>query len=62
MSTVTVVNREPFRELAGIMYSRLVKFLLVTWVPCVGVLIFAGVPYVPKLKEVVLILDPGFIM
>lgn len=58
------MNREPLREcaLAGIMYSWLVKFLLVTWVQCVGVLIFAGVPYVPKLKEVVLILDPGFIM
>lgn len=31
-------------------------------VQCVGVLIFAGVHYVPKLKEVVLILDLGFIM
>lgn len=61
---MTVVNQEPFREyaLAAIMCSWLVKFLLVTWVQCVGVLIFAGVHYVSKLKEVVLILDLGFIM
>lgn len=34
--------------------------LLVSWVQYVDVLIYAGVFYVPKLKETVLILDPSF--